>query len=75
MINPLKIFVFFQLFEVNEKMSNVERFAKETAEKCAEISDKRKTSKRCKQIDQLKESNTQLKDVIFYDPTWNRWHD
>lgn len=55
----------FQLFEVNEKMGNVERFAKETAEKCAEISDERKTSKRCKQIDQLKESNTQLKDVNF----------
>ncbi len=48
-------------------MSNVERFAKETAEKCAEISNKRGTSKRCKQIDQLKESNTQLKDVNTWD--------
>lgn len=46
-------------------MSNVERFAKETAEKCAEISGNRGNTKRCKQIDQLKESNTQLKDVNF----------
>lgn len=58
-----KILLSLQLLEVNEKMGNVERFAKETAEKCAEISTKRGTSKRCKQIDQLKESNTQLKNV------------
>lgn len=52
-----------QLLEVNEKMNNVERFAKETADKCAEISERRGSSKRCKQIDQLKESNILLKDV------------
>lgn len=66
MNQSIKMSVSFQLHEVNEKMGNVERFAKETAEKCAVISNKRGTSKRCKQIDQLKESNVQLKDVIFY---------
>lgn len=54
-------------------MSNVERFAKETAEKCAEISDKRGNSKRCKQIDHLKESNIQLKDVIFLRISLNKF--
>ncbi|KAG4073937.1 hypothetical protein HA402_014142 [Bradysia odoriphaga] len=47
-----------KLCEVTEKMN------KETPGKYAEISNKRSASKRSKQIDQLKESNTQLKDKI-----------
>lgn len=39
--------------------------SKETTEKYAELSNKRSATKRSKQIDQLKESNTQLKDVNF----------
>lgn len=54
----------FQLEDLKEKLQSVEKFAKETADKYTELASHQKNTKQ-KQITQLKESNTQLKNVSY----------
>lgn len=56
------LFYSFQLEDLKDKMQSVEKFAKETADKYTELASHQKNTKQT-QINQLKESNLQLKNV------------
>lgn len=58
----LIFFLQLQLEEIKENMLNMERFAKETANKYSELSTKQTNRKH---LENLKESNLQLKNVSF----------